>query len=285
MDNAMVMTPEMSALKAKLKDTWNSGDFGKIAESFVDGAEAFVERLNLTEGTNVLDVACGTGNQSIPAARAGAKVTGVDIAPILVEKARQRAESEKVEIDFSEGDAESLDFDDASFDVVMSMFGAMFAPRPEKVAAELVRVCRPGGMIAMGNWPSDSFIGQMFKIVGSYVPPPAGMPSPLLWANQDTVRERFGRSASLVRFATRTLSFRYPFGVSETIDLWLKFYGPTFKAYNALDDAGKEGLRRDLIRLWEQNNLATDGSTHVKSDYLEVLVFKAQTNGNGRDKQ
>lgn len=285
MDNAMVMTPEMSALKAKLKDTWNSGDFGKIAESFVDGAEAFVERLNLTEGTNVLDVACGTGNQSIPAARAGAKVTGVDIAPILIEKARQRAESEKVEIDFSEGDAESLDFDDASFDVVMSMFGAMFAPRPEKVAAELVRVCRPGGMIAMGNWPSDSFIGQMFKIVGSYVPPPAGMPSPLLWANQDTVRERFGRSASLVRFATRTLSFRYPFGVSETIDLWLKFYGPTFKAYNALDDAGKEGLRRDLIRLWEQNNLATDGSTHVKSDYLEVLVFKAQTNGNGRDKQ
>lgn len=285
MDNAMVMTPEMSALKAKLKDTWNSGDFGKIAESFVDGAEAFVERLNLTEGTNVLDVACGTGNQSIPAARAGAKVTGVDIAPILIEKARQRAESEKVEIEFSEGDAESLDFDDASFDVVMSMFGAMFAPRPEKVAAELVRVCRPGGMIAMGNWPSDSFIGQMFKIVGSYVPPPAGMPSPLLWANQDTVRERFGRSASLVRFATRTLSFRYPFGVSETIDLWLKFYGPTFKAYNALDDAGKEGLRRDLIRLWEQNNLATDGSTHVKSDYLEVLVFKAQTNGNGRDKQ
>lgn len=276
MDNAMVMTPEMSALKAKLKDTWNSGDFGKIAESFIDGAEAFVERLNLTEGTNVLDVACGTGNQSIPAARTGAKVTGVDLAPILVEKARQRAESEKLAIEVTEGDAESLDFDDASFDVVMSMFGAMFAPRPEKVATELVRVCRPGGMIAMGNWPSDSFIGQMFKIVGSYVPPPAGMPSPLLWANQETVRERFGRSASLIRFATRTLSFRYPFGVSETIDLWLKFYGPTYKAYNALDDSGKQGLRRDLIRLWEQNNLSNNGSTHVKSDYLEVLVFNRE---------
>ncbi len=276
MDNAMVMTPEMSALKAKLKDTWNSGDFGKIAESFIDGAEAFVERLNLTEGTNVLDVACGTGNQSIPAARTGAKVTGVDLAPILVEKARQRAESEKLAIEVTEGDAESLDFDDASFDVVMSMFGAMFAPRPEKVAAELVRVCRPGGMIAMGNWPSDSFIGQMFKIVGSYVPPPAGMPSPLLWANQETVRARFGRSASLIRFATRTLSFRYPFGVPETIDLWLKFYGPTYKAYNALDDSGKQGLRRDLIRLWEQNNLSNNGSTHVKSDYLEVLVFNRE---------
>lgn len=276
MDNAMVMTPEMSALKAKLKDTWNSGDFGKIAESFVDGAEAFVERLNLTEGTNVLDVACGTGNQSIPAARAGATVKGVDLAPILVEKARERAAAERLEIEFTEGDAESLDFDDSSFDVVISMFGAMFAPRPEKVAAELVRVCRPGGMIAMGNWPADSFIGQMFKIVGSYVPPPAGIQSPLLWADQDTVRARFGRSASLIRFATRTLSFRYPFGVSETIDLWLKFYGPTFKAYNALDDEGKEGLRRDLIRLWEQNNLGTNGTTHVKSDYLEVLVFNRE---------
>ncbi len=276
MDNAMVMTPEMSALKAKLKDTWNSGDFGKIAESFVDGAEAFVERLNLTEGTNVLDVACGTGNQSIPAARAGAAVKGVDLAPILVEKARERAAAERLEIEFTEGDAESLDFDDSSFDVVISMFGAMFAPRQEKVAAELVRVCRPGGMIAMGNWPADSFIGQMFKIVGSYVPPPAGIQSPLLWADQDTVRARFGRSASLIRFATRTLSFRYPFGVSETIDLWLKFYGPTFKAYNALDDEGKEGLRRDLIRLWEQNNLGTNGTTHVKSDYLEVLVFNRE---------
>ncbi len=273
MDNAMVMTPEMASLKARLKDTWNSGDFGKIAESFIDGAEAFVERLNLTEGTNVLDVACGTGNQSIPAARSGATVKGVDLAPILVEKARQRAESEKLAIEFTEGDAESLDIPDASFDVVMSMFGAMFAPRPEKVAAELVRVCRPGGMIAMGNWPADSFIGQMFKIVGSYVPPPAGIPSPLLWADQDTVRARFGKSASLIRFVTRTLSFRYSSGVPETIDLWLKYYGPTFKAYNALDESGKEGLRRDLIRLWNENNLATDGSTLVKSDYLEVLIF------------
>ena len=192
MDTAMFgYTPEMEVLKTKLKATWISGEFRKIAKSFADGAAEFVERLNLKPRIRVLDVACGSGNQSIPAARLGAKrVTGVDIAPNLIEQAQHWATSEGLKIQFDEGDAESLPYADASFDVVMSMFGAMFAPRPERVSDELIRVCRPGGVIAMGNWTPKCFIGQMFKIIGSHVSPPQNMPSSLLWGDENAVRER-----------------------------------------------------------------------------------------------
>lgn len=169
------MTPEMEMLKTKLKATWVSGDFGKIAESFTDGAAEFVERLKLKPGTRVLDVACGSGNQSIPAARTGAIVTGVDIAPNLIEQAQKWAANENLQIQFDEGDAENVLCADAEFDVVMTMFGAMFAPRPERVSAELVRVCRPGGVIAMANWTPTGFVGKMFKVVGSHVAPPQNM--------------------------------------------------------------------------------------------------------------
>ena len=275
MDTAKLqITPEMEALKTKLKATWISGDFARIAESFTDGAAQFVERLNLKPGVRVLDVACGTGNQSIPAARAGAVVTGIDIAPNLLEQARSRAESENLKIKFDEGDAENLPYTDASFDVVMTMFGAMFAPRPENAAAELVRVCRPGGRIAMGNWTPSGFVGQMFKTTGKHVPPPAAMPSPLLWGDEKIVRERFGDGVSEINFQTRVISFKFPFGASETVEFWREFYGPTHKAFAALDADGQAALRRDLEELWAANNLASDGTMHVESEYLEIIAIR-----------
>src|SRR5215208_685383 len=169
---------EITALKTRLRATWIAGDFGQIAKSYTSEAEDFIKRLNLKPGTKVLDVACGTGNLAIPAARAGAVVSGVDIAPNLIEQGRENARAEGLDIQFDEGDAEALPYGDASFDVIVTMFGAMFAPRPELVAAELKRVCRPGGSIVMANWTPTGFIGQMFKTMASHVSPPPGMPSP-----------------------------------------------------------------------------------------------------------
>ena len=275
MDAAKIqLTPEMETLKTKLKATWVSGDFARIAESFTGGAAEFVERLNLKPGMNVLDVACGSGNQSIPAARTGAKVTGIDIAPNLVEQARNWAAKEGLEIKFDEGDAENLPYAAGSFDVVMTMFGAMFAPRPDLVAAELIRVCRPGGVIAMGNWTPTGFIGQMFKIVGSHVKPPANMPSPLLWGDEKTVRERFGDNVSEISCQPQMINFNFPFSVPETIEYWRKFYGPTHKAFAALDENGQAALRADLEKLWADHNLVADGTTYIQSEYLEVTATR-----------
>ncbi len=278
MDTAKLqLTTEMETLKTKLKATWISGDFAKIAESFTDSAAEFVERLNLKPGMRVLDVACGSGNQSIPAARNGAAVTGVDIAPNLIEQARKRAENEGLEIRFDEGDAEDLAYPDAGFDTVMTMFGAMFAPRPERVAAELVRVCSPGGVIAMANWTPTGFIGQMFKTVGKHVQPPANMPSPLLWGDETVVSNRFGEEVSEINFERRSILFTFPFGVSETIEFWREYYGPTHKAFAALDENGQAALRRDLEELWADNNLSqADGTTSVTSEYLEVTAIRSK---------
>src|SRR5437867_5852819 len=181
---------DLEALKARIRATWTSGDFGVIAHQVQEDEEAFVGRLGITRGLEVLDVACGTGNSAIPAARYGARVIGVDIAPNLLEQARERAKSEGLEVRFEEGDAEQLVFPDGSFDLVVSIFGAMFAPRPERVAAEFKRVCRSGGRIAMGNWTPDSFAGQTYEMTSKYVPPPPGMMPPVLWGDEATVRDR-----------------------------------------------------------------------------------------------
>lgn len=268
------MTTEMETLKTKLKATWISGDFGKIAESFTGGAAEFVKRLDLKPGIRVLDVACGSGNQSIPAARTGAEITGIDIAPNLIEQARRWAEQEDLEIRFDEGDAENLPYENAGFDVVMTMFGAMFAPRPERVSAELLRVCRPGGVIAMANWTPTGFIGQMFKLVGAHVAPPPNMPSPLLWGDEKTVRERLGDGVSEIHFEPRLITFTFPFGVAETIEFWREFYGPTHKAFAALDENGQTALRRALEKLWTENNLSGHGTTQVESEYLEITAVR-----------
>src|SRR5438067_886135 len=187
--------PDIRALKAKMREAWMAGDFGVIARYAEASEEEFVARLKLAPGKRVLDVACGTGNTAIPAARSGAHVVGVDIAPNLLAQARDRAQDAGVVVDFREGDAEQLAFPDASFDLVMSIFGAMFAPRPERVASELLRVCRPGGMIAMGNWTPSGFVGKMFALNAKHVPPPPGIPTPSLWGEESVVRSRFGEGA------------------------------------------------------------------------------------------
>jgi SAM-dependent methyltransferase len=268
------INPEMESLKTRLKAMWMTGDFGQVAKHIETGAEEFIARLALKPGVRLLDVACGSGNLAIPAARAGAIVTGVDIATNLLEQARARAESESLTIRFDEGDAENLPYSDAAFDVVVSMFGAMFAPRPELVAAELVRVCQPGGRIAMANWTPDGFIGQMFKISGKYVPPPPNMPSPVKWGDEETVRERLRDGIADLQLTRRICPFKYPFSPAEVVESFRTYYGPTQRAFDALDTNGQAALRNDLERLWAENNQATDNTTRVDGEYLEVMATR-----------
>ena len=267
---------EMETLKTTLKAIWTAGDFGKIARLFAVDAAEFVNRLKLEPGMRVLDVACGTGNQSIPAARTGAIVTGIDIAENLIEQARKRAVEENLTIRFDEGDAENLPYRNAGFDAVISMFGAMFAPRPDKVSAELLRVCRPGGMIAMANWTPEGFIGQMFKVINAHVPPPKNMFSPLLWGNERRINICFGQAISKLQLTRRLITFEFPFGVGETIEYWSQFYGPVHKAFCVLDTRGKSALRSDLEKLWAENNLSRNGATRVNAEYLEVVAVRRQ---------
>jgi SAM-dependent methyltransferase len=269
-------TPEMESLKGRLKASWMAGDFSQIARSYESGAADFVGRLNLGQRTKVLDVACGNGNLAIPAARAGAVVTGVDIAPNLLDQGRSRAQAEGLTIQFDEGDAEQLPYDDSSFDTVVSMFGVMFAPRPDKAGAELTRVCRPGGTVALANWIPTGFIGQVFKATAAHVPPPPLMPSPILWGDEGTVRERLRENISDLRLTRRLISFNYPFAPADVVEFWRLYYGPAQRAFEALNANPEKqaALRGDLERLWSDHNQATDNSTLVESEYLEVIAVR-----------
>lgn len=268
-------SPDMAALKTKLRATWMAGDFGQIARFYTTEAQKFVDRLNLKPGMKVLDVACGTGNLSLPAARAGAEVTGVDIAPNLIEQARENAKREGLDIKFDEGDAEALPYADASFDAVITMFGAMFAPRPDVVAAELKRVCRPGGVIAMASWTPAGFIGQMFKTTAKHVPLPPGMASPVLWGVEETVRERLAEGISKLETNTQTVYWAFPFSPAEVVEHFRLYYGPTQKAFAASDETKQAALRKDLEELWDEHNRAIDGSTVVDAEFLEVRAVRA----------
>lgn len=267
------LSPDMENLKTKLKATWIAGDFGQIAKSYESGAAEFIKNLNLQSGEKVLDVACGTGNLAIPAAREGAVVTGIDIAPNLLEQAQKRAEAEELNCQFDEGDVEALPYDNGSFDTVTTMFGAMFAPRPDKVAEELIRVCRSGGRIAMANWTPTGFIGQMFKITGMFVTPP-NMPSPILWGDESTVTERLKDGISDLQLKRRMITFEFPFSPEEVVEHFRKYYGPTQKAFAALenDKENQNALRHALENHWLKYNLANDGTTQVQSEYLEVIA-------------
>ncbi len=269
------MTTEMEQLKTRLRATWVAGDFAEIAKAIEKGALEFVERLDVKRGVRVLDVACGNGNTAIPAARSGASVTGVDIAPYLIEQAVVRAEREGVAADFDIGDVEKLPYEDASFDVVLTMFGAMFAPRPDVTASELKRVCRSGGSIAMANWTPSGFIGEMFKTTGKHVKPPAGMPSPLLWGDEKTVEERFADGVADLRFVRKKIDFVFLMSPVEVVEHFRMYYGPTQKAFEALDERGQAALREDLEDLWTEHNRVSDGSTRVESEYLEVKATRS----------
>ena len=269
------LSPEMETLKSKLRATWIAGDFGVIARSIEQGGREFVERLNLQPGQYVLDVACGTGNLALPAARAGADVTGVDIAPNLIEQATANAEREGLKAKFEVGDAEAMPYLDDSFDVVMTMFGAMFAPRADVTASELKRVCKSGGLIAMANWTAEAFTGAMFKTNAKHVPPPPGMDPPLQWGNEEIVRTRFGDGIADLKMRRVPITFKFDMPPADVVEHFRLFFGPTQKAFENLDEAGQAALRADLEELWTSSNTATDGTTEVVSEYLEVVATKA----------
>jgi SAM-dependent methyltransferase len=262
----------IAALKEQMKNSWMAGDFGEIAKFSALEAVAFVDRLPLKPGMRVLDVACGTGNVSLPAARKRAVVSGVDIAPNLLANARARANQEGLKIEFREGDAEQLPFADAHFDVVLSMFGAMFAPRPDLVAAELVRVCRPKGLIAMANWTPDGFVGETFALTSRYLPPPEGVPAPVLWGKQQVVEERFAKLNRGVEVFKRTAKFDYPFDSKGVVEFFRRYFGPTQVAFSRLDIAGQAGLAKDMEALWTKHNRGTASHMIVAAEYLEVRV-------------
>jgi 2-polyprenyl-3-methyl-5-hydroxy-6-metoxy-1,4-benzoquinol methylase len=266
----MINTPDMTTVKARMKTTWMSGDYAKFATYLLPGALDWLEVCNIPAGTKVLDVACGAGQTALPMVRKGSKVVGVDIATNLIAEARKRAETEGLPVQFDEGDAEDLPYDDASFDVVFSLFGAMFAPQPEKVAAELARVCRPGGRILMGNWTPSGFIGQMFKTMGKHVAPAPGIPAPTLWGDEATVRARLGEYVSDLQLTRRLYPFKYPFGVADVVEVFRAYYGPTNRAFATLDADAPAALRADLEALWSQHNQATDGTVFVEAEILDV---------------
>jgi ubiquinone/menaquinone biosynthesis C-methylase UbiE len=265
----------LDQFKQRMRDTWMAGDFGQIARYSAKCAEEFVDRLQIQPGARMLDVACGTGNLAIPAARKGAQVCGIDIAPNLLEQARTRASAESLQATFEEGDAERLPYPDAHFDLVMSMFGAMFAPRPELVASELARVCRPGGTIAMANWTPESFVAKQFAAGNRYLPPPDGIPAPVLWGDEQVVRQRLGAYASEIRTDRRMVDFDYPFAPREVVQFFIQYFGPTQVAFARLPADAQAAYAADLESLWREHNEVTDGHTAVRAEYLEVIATRA----------
>lgn len=262
-------------LTARARSIWGGADFLPIARSFEPGAAEFIARLYLRPGESVLDVACGTGNLAIPAARAGARVTGLDIAPNLIAQARLDARSMGLAINFEVGDAEAMPYGEGQFDTTVTMFGAMFAPRPARAAAELLRVTRPGGRIAMANWTPSGFVGHLLRAHAAVVPPPAGVPSPLLWGDEETVRARFGDRVQELTCVRRTLQFRFSFPPAAVTELFATCYGPTVATLRAAGPDGRQQLREHLTRLWQEHNLASGDATVVEGEYLDVQALVA----------
>jgi ubiquinone/menaquinone biosynthesis C-methylase UbiE len=267
---------EFDQLKARLKATWMTGDYDLFSRFMEKDAEQFVTRLNIKPGTKLLDVGCGAGQLALIAARAGAKVWGCDIATNWIEDARTRATAEGLQIVFEEADAESLPYEDGQFDVVASLIGAMFAPRPDLVAAELTRVCRPGGMIAMANWTPEGFVGQMFKTISKHIAP-SGMPAPALWGDEATVRNRLRDGIADLSCTRRVYHFDYPFSPEGVVEFFRTNYGPMSRAFTSLDATGQEKLRNDLVALWSAHDYG-NGNTKVDAEYLEVIATRDGNN-------
>jgi SAM-dependent methyltransferase len=265
--------PDLAAIKARQRATWASGDYSFVGTTLQGVGEALSETLDLRAGERVLDVAAGNGNASLAAARRFGEVTSTDYVEELLERGRARAEAEGLAIAFREADAEALPFADESFDVVVSTFGVMFTPNQEQAADELLRVTRSGGRIGLANWTPTGFIGQMFKTIGAYVPPPAGIRSPALWGTSERLAELFGGGARSIVGEPRTFAFRYP-SPQAFVDLFRDVYGPVRKTFEALDEAARSGLEQHLVELIERMNSATDGTMVVHSEYLEAVIEK-----------
>ena len=268
--------PSIDQIKANMRAAWMAGDFGVVAKTVSAAAEDFIARLDIPSGSRVLDVACGTGNTAIPLARRGCIVTGVDIAPNLLEQARARAAGEHLAIQFDEGDAEALPYADGTFDAVTTMFGAMFAPRHELVARESARVLRPGGLLAMANWDPAGFIGRMFKLSSKHVPPPPGVPPPVLWGDDATVRERLEPYFESLRTKIIPVDFDMPTNPAGAVDFFRTYFGPTKTAFARLDPAGQTAFAAALEELWSSANESSNPSSHtlVRAQYLEVIATR-----------
>jgi len=265
---------EPDPLTERSRRIWTAGDYDRIAAGFRDEARAFVERLSLEPGQLVLDAACGSGNLTIPAARTGATVTGLDLAPSLLSGASQWAAREALAVTLDLGNVEALPYADASFDVVLSMFGVMFAARPDQVVAELARVTRPGGRVVLANWTRRGFIGQLLAKHAAVAPPPAGIPSPLLWADETVLRERFDDGTWQLTTTARTLTFRYPHTPAGTAELFRAAYGPTVSAFAVLDENRRASFAADLAAHWSWHQRGEDASTEVDAEYLEVVAVR-----------
>ncbi len=264
----------LDELKTRLRDTWMTGDYGRFCRYMERDAEAFYRRLPIKAGARLLDVGCGAGQLSLIAARAGARVTGCDIAANWLVQARRSAAAEGLTVVFEEGDAEALPYEDATFDAVVSLIGAMFAPRPERVAAELTRVCRPGGVIAMANWTGPGFVGQMFKTIAKHIAP-SGMPSPVLWGDEAVVRERLRSEIASLECSRHLYEFSYPFSPADVVEFFRANYGPMTRAFASIPEEAQKQLREELIGLWNRHNRATDGTTRVDAEYLQVVAVRA----------
>jgi ubiquinone/menaquinone biosynthesis C-methylase UbiE len=265
---------DFAAIKTRQKAAWASGDYAVIGTTLQIVGETLCEAADLRAGQRVLDVAAGNGNATLAAARRWCEVTSTDYVPALLERGRERAAAERLHgIDFREADVEALPFDDASFDAVLSTFGCMFSPNAPRVAAEMLRVCRPGGRIAMANWTPEGFIGQVFKTIGRHVPPPAGVASPALWGSRARIAELFEGAASQVVMETRQFNFRYR-SAGHMLEVFRGYYGPILKAFAALDSQGQEALARDFLALMDQFDKGGAGGLVIPSDYLEIVITR-----------
>ena len=265
--------PDLAALKARQHAAWSSGNYAIVGTTLQIVGEELCEAMDIRAGSKVLDVAAGNGMVTLAAARRWCEVTSTDYVPALLELGRARAEAEGMSVTFKEADAENLPFADGSFDVVLSTFGVMFTPNQDKAAAELLRVCRRGGQIGLANWTPDGFIGQVFKTLGKYLPPPAGAKSPAMWGTRARITEMFGVAASSIKAESRDFTFRYR-SIEHFLDVFKTFYGPVLKAFAALEPAKQDELRADLAALIARSNRSGDGTMIVPSEYLEVVITK-----------
>lgn len=272
---ATAARPDLATIKARQQKTWASGNFAVIASRIVISAEQLCESAGLQAGWNVLDVATGSGNAALGAARRGCRATGVDFVPALLEHGRRRAEAEVLEVDFKEGDAENLPFADNTFDAVLSIYGVMFAPDHRKAAGEMVRVCRPGGTIALACWPPEGFIGDTFKIVSRYAQPVAGLTPPVRWGDPQYQQELFGNSVQSFKTAKRTLMLR-DVSAEANVEFFRTYYGPTLKLFESVGEAGATRLATELAglaRRYDQNQ-TPNGPVAIGADYLESVMLK-----------
>ena len=268
-----VITPDFAAIKQRQQAAWSSGDYAVVGTTLQIVGENLAEAADVRAGERVLDVAAGNGNATLAAARRFAQVVSTDYAPSLLDKGRARAQAEGLAVEFQTADVEDLPFDDAVFDVTLSTFGSMFAPDHERTAREMLRVTRPGGRIGLASWTPDSFIGRLFKVMGAHVAPPAGVKPPSLWGSEEHLQALFGAQASHIHCQRRVFNFRYA-SPAHFVQVFRDYYGPTHKAFAALDATGQRALERDLHALMDSMNTAGTSSLVVPSHYLEAVITK-----------